>query len=580
MSENLSKFKLFLMLIPLIAAPVALYMDVAGFGFTWDDKPLYINEQTFPYDNPFRNILREYVPEENEVYVPFTKTVWSVVASQSIQKNADDTFYYSPEYFHILNLVFHILNSILAFVIFRKILENDWASLFGALVFALHPVCNEPVAWISEFRGILSTFWGLLALIMFLSYRAEAGKPKYIFTFIFLGLSVLSKPSGVVFPFILILTDLIANKPKIKVILKTSLPLVLVVLPILYTAVLSEAQSSEIFDYPFWLRGLFFLDSFQFYLFKAIAPLNLAASYGRTPEFIQQSPFFYYSGASLLVIIGLLVWKRKTAGKYLIALSIFILGFLPVSGLVPFYYQYWSLVADRYAYIAIIGFALGISALLAAADRPKLTVPLAILLLGGYFYLGTVQLPTWQNDKTMWGNVIEKYPERSASPYSSRGIYYLGSGEPQKALADFNRALELDSAFPEIYLNRGNAFYDLNIYDSAVSDYSRSIIKDKINPSKAYINRAKSHSALGRLDNALKDYTTALKYEPEEVYAVYSDRGIVFARLGLLDEAIADFKNALRINPHSKMAYENLQYAQMLKQKVSMPQADTAKSVK
>ncbi len=242
MDEKLGKFKIILLLLPLIAAPVLLFRDVGSYGFVWDDKPLYINEANFPFDNPFRNVISEYEPEENEVYIPLTKTLWSVVAWQSIQKSADGTLYYSPEYFHLLNVAFHILNCILIFFLFRKILENDWAALLGALIFALHPVCNEPVAWISEFRGILSTFWGLLALTLFLSWRTDGGKAKYIFTYVFLAFSVLSKPSGVVFPFIIIITDFLINKPKIKEVLKTSLPLVLVILPIFYTAVLSEAQ--------------------------------------------------------------------------------------------------------------------------------------------------------------------------------------------------------------------------------------------------------------------------------------------------------------------------------------------------
>ena len=293
---------------------------------------------------------------------------------------------------------------------------------------------------------------------------------------------------------------------------------------------------------------------------------------------MQQNPLFYYSGAALLLIIGLLVWKRKSARNYLIALAVFILGFLPVSGLAPFYYQFWSLTADRYAYISMIGFALCMPALALHADRPKLIAPLAVLLLGAYFYLGTGQLPSWQNGQTMWGRVIELYPERSAAPYSSRGIHLIETGKPQLALADFNKALELDSAYPEIYLNRGNAFFDLNIYDSAVADYTKSIKSDKADPSKAYINRAKANSALGKFDWALKDYTMALKHKPEDVYAVYSDRGIVFAQLGLLDEAIADFRNALEINPRSRIAYENLQYAQMLKQKTAEINTDTTKA--
>jgi protein O-mannosyl-transferase len=575
MNEFFLKFRYLLLLIPIVAAPLALYWNVSGFGFVWDDKPLYINDKNYPFDNVFSKLPGDFIPTENEMYIPVTKSAWAIVASFSIQKDNNDNYYYSPEIFHILNLAFHILNGILVFFIIRKLLDNDWAGLFGALIFVLHPLGIEPVAWISEFRGLFSTFWGLLAIILFLSYRDEPGKIKYSFTFIFLVFSVLSKPSGIVFPFIIILMDIIVNKPKLKDILITSLPLILVTLPVVYTTIYSESQASVIFNYPEWMRGLFFLDSFQFYLSKAIIPYNLAASYGRTPEFVQQSTFFYYSGASLLVIIGLLIWKRKSSANYLVALIIFIFGFLPVSGILPFYYQYWSLVADRYAYISLMGFAIALSALGLSIEKPKLIIPIGILILGGYFFLGMEQLPAWESDFTLWNDVIEKYPERSAHPHTGRGLYYLDKEEATKALNDFNKVIELDSSYPEAYLNRGNAYFDMQQYDSAANDYSVAITRDSVNPSKAYINRGKAYSALNRLDIALKDYTIALKYNPPDIYSVYSDRGIVFAQLGLLDEAIADFKNALKINPRSKIAYENLQYAQMLKQKLVQKQKDT-----
>ncbi len=571
----LNKLKYVIVVIALIGGPLAMYWETPGFGFVWDDKPLYINEKNFPYENTFQNLPRDFVPQQTEMYIPLTKSAWAVTAAFSQVKDSDGSFYYSPEIFHIVNLVFHIINGFLVFFIIRKLLENDWAALFGALLFAVHPVNIESVAWVSELRGLMSAFCGFIAIIIFMKHREEPGKLKYSFTFLFLIFSVLSKPSGIVFPVILILMDIIENKPKLKTMLLTLLPLLLVALPVVYTTIMSESSATEMFEYPDWMRPLFLLDSFWFYIVKAVAPYDLAATYGRTPQFVSQGELFYYTGAALLVIVGLLVWKRKSSKHCLTALVVFLVGFLPVSGLIPFYYQYWSLTADRYIYVSMMGFALCLSTIAAALERPKLVVPIAILILGGYFYLGMEQVAIWQNDLTLWTNAIERYPDRSPQPYTGRGQYFLGSGDPKSALADFNKVVQIDSTFPEAFLNRGNAYFDLNRFDMAAADYSRSIAHDSANPSKAYINRARAYGALGRLEDALKDYTTALKYNPEDVFSVYSDRGIVYGQMGLLDEAIGDFTSALKINPRSKIAYENLQYAQLLKEKLQNKKIDS-----
>jgi len=323
---------------------------------------------------------------------------------------------------------------------------------------------------------------------------------------------------------------------------------------------ISESQSAIQFAAPVWARPMIFLDTINFYIFQVFYPLGLAVSYGRTPEFVINSPWLYLSWI-LSVVISVIIWYyRKKAGYFLLAFLIYILGYLPVSGLVTFYYQYMSTTADRYIYISMLGAALAFSVLLTKIKNRKNAAIFASVVLIVMIFLSNNQIPVWSNEFSMWSKSIEKYPESSPHPYSGRGLLYQEQKKYREAIEDFNKAIELKPDYGQAYYNRGNAYYDLGIYNKAIEDFSKSI---KINPkfSEAYLNRGLSLAAVDRHVEAINDYSVVLSLNPENKIDVYNNRGVSFARLGKFDSAASDFRKALEIKPDDKDAAYNLKMA-------------------
>ena len=555
----------------LIAFPAVLFFQTTAYDFVWDDKPIYINESVYPKDNAFEHFSDYWVPRQDKMYIPVTQSVWGIALT--VDKPVRDTqgeLKYDPVIFHVLNYIVHIFNCLLVLVILNLLLENAWAALAGALVFAVHPLQVEPVAWISELRGLLSAFFGFIAIWNFILFRKNEKKANYYYVFVALLLSMLSKPSAVVFPFIIFFVDFIGLGSKLMKSLKSSLVFIIISIPFILISMYSESNSAINFEASWQERPFIFFDNLAFYLYKLILPVNLAPTYGRTTEIASAHWAYQYLWAIPLVLIGLMLWKRKKSGRFALALIIFVMGFITVSGIVPFYYQYWSNVADRYVYISMLGAGLAFAYFVSILNSPKLASLITLVLAGAMGFLSWLQLPAWQNDEALWTDVIEKYPGRSAHAYTGRGLIFAGQNIFQQALSDFDNAVKIDSAYPEGFINRGNLYFDNGKFPEAIENYTLSLKYDKLNKGKAFYNRAMASERAGDFKNAVADYSNAIKLNPPELYIYYSGRGIAYANLSstdirYLDSAIFDFKRALELNPNDRASYDNLTRANNIK---------------
>ncbi len=528
-NKNLSNSNIVLILI-LIVVVFTCYYQTLNYTFVWDDQELYINSNNISADEPFKKVAEHFVPKKGKMYIPATYFCWSLITYLSGNK-------FSPNSFHLFNIILHILNSIIVYFLLSKFLKSNFSAFFAALVFSLHPIQVESVAWISEARGLLSAFFGFSAILLSISSENKTNLSNWIVILFLLILSILAKPSGIVFPFLLILSKWYLNRtPNVITQIKWYLPYVILVVPFLIITIYGEAPKVIEFEIPLFLRPLFWLNAIGFYVQKLVLPFGFSPGYGLNYNFLYNNPtyFYYVIFGFLVLIIGIKIKHKK---EYWFSVLFFLIGFFPVSNLASFYYQYWSTVADRYVYVSVFGFSYLLGFVFDTLPKKARNV-VSIVVPFGLFLISLTELNKWRDEFNLWNESINDYPNRIPQVYLGRGVIFEKNGEIHKALDDYTKAIELDSSFYFGFYNRGNIYYDLRKYDLAIEDFTK-VLKSNFKFVNAYVNRGLCFLEKKDYKNAIKDFQSALRLDPNQPD--------VYVYLGEALEGNEQFKDALEV---------------------------------
>jgi Tfp pilus assembly protein PilF len=548
----------------IVASTAAIYSPVVGHDFVaWDDA-LHI------YDNPrFHPVTWAHVgafwrqPYEH-LYIPVTYNVWSAVAwlSQRIAPGS-----YTAVLFHALNLLLHLVN---IFIVYRLILllleqrtvgtESHTAGMVAvaALIFGLHPLQVEAMAWVSGLKDILSGCWGLIALWQYLAcVQAQTGKRRWIHyglaTAAFI-LALLAKPSAVVVPALawVLATSGIGQPWK-----QTALWLG----PWLCTAILwsvwtkdQQPDTAIVALTPVWTRPLIALDAITFYLGKLFWPVALGPDYGRTPQSIVAQG---WSATMAILPIGLLVlwWKRHAYRGLWLAAAVFSVGLLPVLGCVPFLFQGHSTVADRYTYLSLLGPAIGL-AWAGQRTRPHLALTLlGMLVVSLIGWQSHTQMQVWQNTETLFTHALQVNP-RSALAHNNMGFTLAEQGRLEEAIAHYQQALQLRPDFAYTHNNFGLALAHQGHLEAAIAAYTQAI---RLRPDyvNAYNNLGLALVRQGQPVKAMEHFTRALAISPDSA-ETHNNLGIALAAQEQHGAAMRQFAQALQLKPDYAKAYFNL----------------------
>ena len=538
----------------LIVLGIVLYGRTASYNFVWDDVPLYLNKTNYPEDGRMKNLAKFWKPGKMPMFAPVTYTVWSVLAALSTPDRQNKAGL-SPTLFHLTNIIVHIANSILVFLILLYLFKHNLAALAAAMIFLLHPIQVESVAWVSELRGLLAGLFGFAALLTFVRQKVKISGSKYSLIVFLLILSFLSKPSGIVFPFIILAVDFFYIKSE-KIRLRNN-AIIMSFLTIIFfiLSVSAETHASKIIKISLIDRLLLPLHSFVFYLYKTIIPFNLVAVYGKTPEYlINSNELYIYAGIFVILAIILYFYRHKLS-KYGSALIIAFIGILPTAGLISFYYQTFSNVADRYFYISMFGIAIILTLIFSTikTKQAKLIPGFLALLL---FILSWQQVPSWASEYKHWDNIIKNSSIEIPQAYMGRGEELTQKGKYGRAIEDFTKAINLNPKEPLYYYNRANVYLDLKQYSMAIKDYDSALAKnDKL--LDAYVNRGIAYSESDLQNEAISSFKKALIINPNQS-DVYNYIAISYALLKQYDSTKIYLKKALAINPNDADAKENL----------------------
>jgi protein O-mannosyl-transferase len=532
---------------------VIVFWSLKDCGFINFDDPDYVYENAYLKSGLNWNSIEHAFSSELAVKRGF----WFPVTMLSLMLDYQ-IFGLNPQGFHLTNLLFHVMNTILLFLILSRMTKTLWPSAFVACLFAIHPLHVQSVAWVTERKDVLSTFFLMLTMGAYSYYVEHPGFRRYFFVFLFFVLGLMSKSMLVTLPFVLLLLDYwpLQRFQEIKADYKIRpgevkkpadsgykwsliYPLLwekvpLFILAIIFSIVTYISEQSvgvvpSIGTLPLSVRiGNAFI-SYIAYIGKMFWPSNLAIIYPY-PELLV--PWQFIGLVFLLITITLaVIWMVKRS-PYLTTGWLWYLGTLvPVIGIVQINNQF---MADRFTYIPLIGLfimvAWGIPDLLRKWKYWKeillVSSVMSILCLS---MIAWIQVGYWQNSITLFDRAL-KVTANNWPAYDRRGNAYYVLGNYTQAIDDYDRLIEIKPDLAGAYLNRGAAYYGLGNYKRAIDDYGRAI---EINPfySLTYSNRGNAYSALGNYKQAIEDYGRAIEIKPDFVEA-YLNRGFFYLNQG------------------------------------------------
>lgn len=597
------KYERWFVILGLITAVFAVFWQVRGFEFLNYDDSKYVSDNWHILPGlKLKNVVWVFTSEHCDNWHPLT----------GLSHILDcEIFGPNPGRHHLVNVMFHIINTILIFVVLERLSGAFRQSAFVAACFALHPAHVESVAWISERKDVLSTMFWFLAMWSYFHYAKNPKPGRYILTLALFAMGLMSKPMLVTLPFVFLLLDYWplnrlqgSGREEIYRLVREKIPfLVLSAVSCVVTVALQLKTGAlkDIERFSLSARVSNAAVSYVRYIGKMIWPVDLAAFYPHPGE---RATYWQAAGAVvLLAAVTILAVRLSGRYKYLLTGWFWYLGTLvPVIGLVQAGDQG---MADRYTYVPYIGLFIivawgagNLSSKLKYGQIVTGVLSSAIILIlavltwfqagywrdsislfshaievtGGNYLAYNNRGTCYSQDKKRYDLAIADYTKAIeikpdyAEALSNRGNAFKNKGEYDIAIFDFNRAVEINPNLSQVYNNRGTVYYERGDSDAAIADYNKAVI---LNPNyfEAYNNRGNAYNQKGLLEQAMADYNKSLAINPMYVDA-YSNRGNTYKRMGRFDLAIAEYNKAIAINPRYAEAYGNRgnAYAQGLQQ--------------
>lgn len=541
-------FYIVLICVLLTIITLSVYWQVIGYNFiAFDDSTYVVNNDIVKQGISFDGVRRAF----SEVYAGNWHPMTWISHMLDVQ-----FFGINPGMHHLTNLIFHILNTILLFLVLDRMTGAMWRSALVAGLFAIHPLHVESVVWISERKDVLSTFFWILTMMGYHYYILKRTLWRYLIVVLFYVLGLLSKPMLMTLPFVLLLLDYWPlnrlgalqkgeNKSghstgimgssnrcsSLSVLIIEKIPLI--VFAMISCCVTFYAQKSggamrTIAVIGMAPRIVNAINTYIAYLGKTLCPVNLAIFYPYPDTF---NPLWVILCALLLLFISAFVLFSVRRFPYLAVGWFWYLGTLiPVIGIVQVGDQ---AMADRYTYIPLVGIFLmivwGLGDLFAKWHYKKVFLEVVTVIVFTLLIVFTwLQIGFWKNNETLFRHTLAV----TENNYLAHGI--LG----------------------KVLISQGNV-------DGAIKEYKEAI---RINPYYylAYFRLGQMFTKKKEDGKAIEYYSKGLEIKPDDILA-HNYLGDLLVKMGKTDEAISRYNDSLRINPHQPVVYNNLGNIYLLK---------------
>lgn len=455
-----------------------------------------------------------------------------------------------PTIYHVNNVLLHLICVFFIYRIFRSLNLNAMVSGLGALLFGIHPMRVESVAWVTERKDVLFGAFFLAALWFYIQYVKTGYIKKYFYAA--LGLffvALFAKIQAVSLPLTMLLVDYYFKRPlQLKLVFEKWAFFLLSLLIGLVGIYFLKDQGSINDDttYSFIERLMIGGYSLAVYLAKFIFPYYMSPLYPYPAELPVQ--VYFIGPLAALGILGFSFLAFKKDWKpYLFGILFFLFNVMFVLQVVGAGQGY---LADRFTYIPYAGLIFIVAYALQYFLKEKAQAgKIALYGLGGlmalYLFMTWKQNQIWTNSDTLWTHVL-KSSERTPLPYRNRANYRRDQGRTEEALLDYDAAIKIkpDGA---LYNSRAKLYFNQKKYQEALDDYNRAIAMDSTE-GEYFINRGAVFALANNMQLALADFNKGLQLTPDHANG-YKNRSLVFQTLGQWENAISDISIYLKMHP-------------------------------
>jgi len=470
-----------------------------------------------------------------------------------------------PFSYHLVNWMLHILNTSLVFLFIYKISGRKiFVAAFTSLIFGIHPMHMESVAWVSERKDVLYTCFFLLALLQYWSFLETGKRPKFLYCFLFFILSLLSKPAAIILPFVLLLLDYWHGRSFNWKIWAEKIPFLICSFLIGFITI--KVQSAEAIvgldTYPLWSRFFFACYTIMIYTARFVVPYPLSAfhpypSVDALGLPVLLSPIF-------IIALLILLWLKRKDKLLVFSLLFFIVNLLLV---VQFVSIGLTIVSERYTYIPYIGLSfLAGMWLTKYLESTSATFIKAIPYIIGIIFgvISFQRTKVWKDGDTLWADVVKHYPD-AATPRSNHADYLRKmAGLPayktqadellRKALEESSMAIKLKPTHIKAYVNRQNIYLVLGKDSLAMAD-AETLLKLEPSNSQALYTKGFAYMRFDREDSSLFWFNKSIEADPNADFVLNSRGTLLFNKFKRYNDAINDFTRAIELNPKGEYFY-------------------------
>ncbi len=558
----------------IIITTVLVYWQIGSHEFINFDDQLYVS------DNP---MVKAGISWEGIKWAfSFTgRSYWHPVTWLSHMLDCE-LFGTDPGMHHLMNMALHLVNSLLLYAALRIMTGSHGSSSFAALLFALHPVNVDSVAWLAERKNLLSATFSILTILSHIYYSRKPGITRYLMTLCVYLLGILAKPPTLVaLPFVLLLLDYwplrritldfrlkdifsqLKAKEYQKLIFRLILekiPLLIMSVAIVFISLKSSRQNVDVITpemVGYSLRIENALISYVLYIGKMFWPANLTIYYPY-PQSLPPANAVLAGIVLLGITAASLLFIRNK--PYLFTGWFWYLGTLvPVSGLLQV--GLWPAMAERWVYVPAIGLFIIIGWLIpdllsglkqAKAVLYSLAVPVLVICA----ILSWKQAAYWKNDLTLFTHAV-KVNDRNSVAYCCLGDYFTGKGDLVSAIANYNAAMEINPGDPTSNYNLGIVLIQTGRFDEAVGHLMKAVQKFS-GDEQLYIGLGIAFTHQQKFNEARINFAKAVEINPANA-DTHFQLAMILEKTGRAGEAIKQYQEVLRLNPGDVKARENIQ---------------------
>ncbi len=461
--------------------------------------------------------------------------------------------------FHRTSVVLHAANTALVIVLLYLLFRNIWIAAAAGLLFGVHPMTVESVAWISDRKTLLAAFFSFWSLLFYILFARKTGKKYYVACLLAYLMALMSKPTSVFLPFVMVLMDYWPlNRLSWKSV-REKLPLFVPFIVFIVITFVSQLASAG-----GWLPGheqhtvqttlLIICHNIIFYPLKMLWPANLSSNYIYPRPFVISNPEVLADVVATVLLIILLAVSLRWTRAVLTGSLIFFIVILPTMQIVKFSDV---IASDKFAYLPSLGILMMLACFLLwlynNKPRRALIISIVILLLTGAEGIATRRyLVYWRDTISLFSRMLTLAPDSTAiqNPLATA---YINIGRKEEAVELLKRAITIDPSEHLTYNNLGIAYFDLKRYQDAIEAFQNSI---RLSPKyyDAYMNLAGVYASLGQFERAVELYKQAISIDPA-VSKAYFNLGRAYLKLNRYQDAIDALQKAIHLSPKHADAY-------------------------